>query len=104
MFLIEKTDHFDKWFKKLKDIKAKAKIAVLLKKLEAGNLSDHKSVGGGLSEFRLDFGRGYRIYYRQHKRVVIILLIGGDKSTQSADIVKAKSIWKEIKAHYENES
>ena len=104
MFIIEKTNHFDKWFKKLKDVRAKAKIAVLFKKIEIGNLGDHKSIGDGLSEFRIAYGPGYRIYYRKKGNIIILLLNGGDKNSQERDIARAKEIWKEIEANNENQS
>lgn len=93
MFLIEKTDEFDKWFRKLKDIKAKAKILLRLQRFEDGNLGDTSSVGEGIDEMRIHFGPGYRIYYKRHQARLILLLIGGDKSTQEEDIKKAKKLW-----------
>lgn len=93
MFLIEKTDEFDKWFRKLKDIKAKAKILLRLQRAEAGNLGDSASVGEGIEEIRIHFGPGYRIYFKRHQTQLILLLIGGDKSTQEEDIKKARKLW-----------
>jgi putative addiction module killer protein len=98
MFIIQKTEYFENWLIKLKDVRAKAKILARLKRAELGNLGDHKSIGDGVFEMRIDFGPGYRLYFSRIKGVVIILLIGGDKSSQSRDISKAKQIAKEIGA------
>ena len=98
MRIIEKTSEFDKWFKKLKDLKAKAKILYRIQKIQSDNhFGDTKPVGNGLSELRIHFAKGYRIYFVQKDNVIVILLAGGDKSTQSKDILKAKRIWEEIK-------
>jgi putative addiction module killer protein len=102
MYRIDKTNHFDKWFIKLKDTKVKAKIIVRLKYAELGNFGDYKSIGKGLKEFRFIQGPGYRIYFKQIGDTIIILLNGGDKSSQSKDIAKANEIWKEIEVDYEN--
>jgi putative addiction module killer protein len=97
MFLIEKTPEFDKWFNKLKDLKAKAKILFRLQKLETDeHFGDCKSVGDGIKELRVDVSKGYRIYFKEKEGKLIILLLGGDKSTQQKDIKKAKEIWNQI--------
>lgn len=93
MFLVEKTSEFDKWFRRLEDRKAKAKILLRLQRVEAGNLGDIGSVGDGIDELRIQFGPGYRIYYKKHGHRLILLLVGGDKSTQDRDIKKAKKLW-----------
>lgn len=93
MYLIEKTIEFDKWLKKLRDKTARAKILFRLQRAESGNLGDVKPVSHGLSEMRIPHGKGYRIYYKIVEKQVILLLIGGDKSTQEKDIEKAKKIW-----------
>ncbi|MDF2159119.1 type II toxin-antitoxin system RelE/ParE family toxin [Algoriphagus sp. CAU 1675] len=98
MFLIEKTDEFDKWFRKLKDFKAKARILLRLQRVEDGNLGDISSVGEGIEEMRIHFGPGYRIYFKRHQTQLILLLIGGDKSSQEEDIKKAKKLWDKYKA------
>jgi putative addiction module killer protein len=72
--------------------RAKARILARLDSARLGNLGDVLSVGGGVSEIRVDVGTGYRVYFTRHKRVVIILLCGGDKSTQAKDIARAKLI------------
>jgi len=94
MFFIEKTSEFDKWFRKLKDLKAKAKILFRIQKIENdGHFGDYKSVGNGIQEFRVNFAKGYRVYFKEKEGNIIILLIGGNKSTQQKDIKKAKEIW-----------
>jgi putative addiction module killer protein len=95
---IIKSDVFDHWFSRLKDRRAVAKIAVRIDRLATGNPGDVKPIGGGLSEMRIDYGPGYRDYYMQRKQVVIVLLCGGDKTTQARDIEAAKSLaalWKD---------
>jgi putative addiction module killer protein len=96
MFIIHKTEYFDHWLLRLNDIRAKAKILARLKRAELGNLGDHKNVGDGVFEMRIDYGPGYRVYFARSKGIVIILLFGGDKSSQSKDISKAKQIAIEI--------
>lgn len=96
MYLIQKTDYFENWFVRLKDIRGKAKILTRLKRTELGNLGDHKSVGNGVFEMRIDYGPGYRLYFARSNKIIVILLIGGDKSSQSKDIKKAKQIAVEI--------
>lgn len=97
MFLLEKTSEFDKWLKKLNDRKAKAKILLRLQRVEAGNLGDISSAGEGIEEFRIHYGPGYRIYFRRQGEKIILLLIGGDKSSQESDIKKAKALWNQYK-------
>lgn len=89
MYILETTDEFDKWLENLKDIRAKAKITVRLQRAEKGNFGDHKSVGGGVSEMRIDEGKGYRAYYTLRGNTVVFMLCGGDKSNQQADIARA---------------
>lgn len=83
---------FAEWFSALRDRTVRARIAVRIDRLAAGNPGDHKSVGDGVMELRMTFGAEYRVYYMHQGDVVVVLLIGGDKSTQDADIAKAKSI------------
>ena len=81
-----------------KDLKAKAKILYRIQKIQSDNhFGDTKPVGNVLSELRIHFAKGYRIYFVEKDNVIVILLAGGDKSTQSKDILKAKRIWEEIK-------
>ena len=89
MIEIRKTEIYDRWFSALKDRRAVARINARLRRMALGNPGDAKHVGEGVSELRLDFGPGYRVYYTQHGREVVILLAGGDKSTQKRDIEKA---------------
>ncbi len=86
MIEVRKTEVFAKWLDALKDIRARARILVRIERLAAGNPGDVKPVGGGVSELRIDYGPGYRVYYKKHGRQVVILLAGGDKSTQTKDI------------------
>ncbi|WP_262481225.1 type II toxin-antitoxin system RelE/ParE family toxin [Algoriphagus aquimarinus] len=89
---------FDKWLKKLKDIQAKAKILFRIQKIERdGHFGDCKSVGDGISEMRINFAKGYRVYFKEKDGIIIVLLIGGDKSSQQNDIKKAKEIWNKLK-------
>lgn len=97
MFFIEKTTEFDKWLRKLKDLKAKAKILFRIQKIENDeHFGDCKPVGGGIREMRVNFAKGYRVYFKEKDGKIIVLLIGGDKSTQQKDIAKAKEIWKKL--------
>lgn len=97
MFFIEKTSEFDKWLKKLKDLKAKAKIIFRIQKLETDeHFGDSKPVGNGIRELRINFAKGYRVYFKEKDGKIIVLLISGDKSTQQKDIAKAKDIWKKL--------
>jgi putative addiction module killer protein len=89
MIEIRKTAHFAKWIDNLHDIRARARILVRIERLATGNPGDVKAVGEGISELRIDYGPGYRVYYTQHGRSVVILLAGGDKSTQARDIKTA---------------
>ena len=86
MMEIRKTDAYAKWFDGLSDLRARARILVRIERLAAGNPGDVKSVGSGVSEMRIDYGPGYRVYYKKHGREVVILLAGGDKRSQANDI------------------
>ena len=94
MIAVNQTPTFKKWMSKLRDIRAKARILFRLTQVEGGNLGDYKSVGDGILEMRIDYGPGYRLYFVRNGDTVVILLIGGDKSTQDRDIEKAKEIWR----------
>jgi putative addiction module killer protein len=87
---------FGKWFDGL-DAQAAAKVATALYRLEQGNLSNAKSVGQGVSEYKIDFGPGYRIYFGRERNSLVILLGGGSKKTQSRDIRNAQSLWAQYK-------
>ncbi len=98
MYFIEKTVEFDRWLRKLKDLKAKSKILFRIQKIETdSHFGDCKSVGDGISELRVDSGKGYRIYFKEKDGKIILLLIGGDKSSQQKDIKTAKEIWNKLK-------
>ena len=98
MYIIEKTDEFDKWFRKLKDFRAKTKILFRIQRIEQnGNFGDCEPVGEGISELRIHYTKGYRVYLKEHGEKIVLLLNGGDKSTQQKDIVKAKQIWSDYK-------
>ncbi len=89
---IRRTDEFDKWLKKLRDGQARFKILTRISRLSFGNPGDVKPVGEGISEMRIPYGPGYRVYYTQRGDQIVILLIGGDKSSQDGDIAKAKEL------------
>lgn len=86
MLEIRKTQAFAKWLDGLRDIRARARVQVRIERLGAGNVGDAKPVGEGVSEMRIDYGPGYRVYFTKRGREVIVLLAGGDKRTQDADI------------------
>jgi putative addiction module killer protein len=83
---IRKTETFAHWLDRLRDVRARARVQVRIERLAAGNPGDVRAVGGGVSELRIDYGPGYRVYFKYVGREIVILLTGGDKSTQSADI------------------
>jgi len=89
MLEIRKTDTYAKWLDGLRDIHARARVQARVERLAAGNPGDVKPVGEGVSELRIDHGPGYRVYYTMRGRTLIILLAGGDKRTQAADIKTA---------------
>lgn len=86
------SDVFAKWLNELQDRNIRARIIQRLDRLQAGNAGDVKPIGEGLSELRISYGPGYRVYFMQQGPIVVILLCGGDKSTQSKDIAKAKKL------------
>ncbi len=93
---VEQTSNFLQWHKELRDLRAKIAIARRIERAENGNLGDIKSVGEGVSEMRIDVGAGYRVYFTTRGNEIIILLVGGDKSTQQNDIKRAIKLAKEI--------
>ena len=103
MIEVRKTVLFDKWMKSLKDRRAKAKIEVRIRRLSLGNPGDVKPVGEGVSELCIREGKGYRVYYVSRGKVLIILLCGGDKSSQQADIRAARSMAKELESINEHQ-
>jgi putative addiction module killer protein len=86
---IRQTQAFAKWLDGLRDIHARARILVRIERLAQGNAGDVKPVGEGVSEMRIDYGAGYRVYFTKRERATIVLLAGGDKRTQGADIKRA---------------
>jgi putative addiction module killer protein len=89
MIEIRKTDTFSKWIDGLRDIRARARILVRIERLSLGNPGDVKPVGEGVSEMRIDYGPGYRVYIKKIGQTVVVLLAGGDKRTQAKDIKSA---------------
>lgn len=96
MIEVRTTARFTKWFRSLKDRRAKARIQARIDRVEMGHFGDVASVGEGVSELRIFYGPGYRVYFVQKDAVVVILLSGGDKSSQKADIAKAKEIVRQL--------
>jgi putative addiction module killer protein len=94
MIEIRQTEQYAKWFKSLKDHNARMRINIRIRRLSLGNTGDVKPVGEGISELRINYGPGYRIYFIGKGDELVILLAGGDKSTQAKDIVKAKELAK----------
>lgn len=98
MYFIEKTVEFDKWLRKLNDLKAKAKILFRIQRIESDEyFGDCKPLGDGVREIKINYAKGYRIYFHEKDGKIILLLIGGDKSNQRKDIEKAKKILSKIK-------
>ncbi len=98
MYSIEKTAEFDKWLRKLKDLRAKAKILFRIQKIQNDeHFGDCEHVGNGIRELKIDYAKGYRVYFKVSDGKIIVLLIGGDKSTQQQDIKRANDILKRIK-------
>ena len=96
---LRKTATFSKWFDSLKDRKARARLQARIDRMEMGNFGDSAPVGEGVRELRIFYGPGYRVYYVQRGGIVVILLSGGDKGTQQADITKARNIAKELEGY-----
>ena len=96
MIEIRKTDVFARWLDDLRDLRARARIQVRIERLGAGNPGDVKPVGEGVSELRIDYGSGYRVYFKRRGRKLIILLSGGDKSSQAKDIKVAQRLARDI--------
>ena len=91
---------FNEWLDSIRDIETQARIRARLERLEDGNLGDCQSVGEGVFELRIHFGAGYRIYCGQVGNIIILLLCGGDKSSQRRDIERAKTYWLEYKREH----
>ena len=89
---------FDQWFESLADSRMQAAVDSRLARMRAGNFGDHKPVGGGVSELRIQIGPGLRVYFALHGTQVVVLLGGGDKRTQQLDIRRAQQLWKSFKS------
>ena len=96
MLDVRQTNLYAEWFSGLRDRTAKTRINIRIRRLSLGNAGDVKPVGEGVSELRVDHGPGYRVYFVQKANVYIVLLAGGDKSTQEKDIRKAKALAREL--------
>jgi putative addiction module killer protein len=96
MIEIRKTEFFARWLDELRDLRARARVQARIERLAAGNPGDVRPVGEGVSELRIDYGPGYRVYFRRHGRELIILLAGGDKSSQSKDIKAALRLARDL--------
>lgn len=96
MIEIRKTEVFVQWLDSLRDLRGRARVLARIDRLAEGNSGDAAPVGEGVSEMRIDFGPGYRIYFKKRGKLLVILLAGGDKSTQSADIKLALRLAKNL--------
>ena len=96
MIEVRQTEIFASWFKSLRDRRAKARIQARIDRMEIGNFGDVAPVGEGVSELRIHYGPGYRVYFVQRGPVIIVLLSGGDKSSQNSDIKKATKLAKQL--------
>ena len=90
------TKQFEDWYRAIRDVRSRRKIALRIDRLKVGNFGDWKSVGKGVFELRIPFGSGFRVYFARKSNILVIILYGGDKSSQSQDIQKAQEIWREI--------
>jgi putative addiction module killer protein len=97
MLEIRQTEAYSNWISSLRDQRAVARIEVRIRRLSLGNPGDVKPVGNGVSELRVNYGPGYRVYFVQRGTTLIVLLCGGDKGTQAADIEKAKALATQLK-------
>ena len=96
MLEVRQTEIFSNWFKSLRDRRAKARIQARIDRIELGNFGDVATVGEGVRELRIHYGPGYRVYFVQRGSVIVILLSGGDLSSQNSDIKKAKELAKKL--------
>ena len=96
-YTVNRTEEFDTWLARLTDLRARAKILVRIRRAERGHFGDVKLLEDGVSAMRIDWGPGYRVYFAREGRVMYLLLCGGDKSTQAADIKHAKTMWSAIR-------
>jgi putative addiction module killer protein len=98
MFIVRQTQEFQDWLDRLRDQRAQVRIAARLRLAEAGNLGDWQPVGGEVSEMRVDIGPSYRLYFTRKGSILIVMLAGGDKSTQARDIKRAQRILKQLES------
>ena len=96
MLTIKRTDEFSIWLRDLRDVRARAKVLARIDRLVLGNPGDVAPVGDGISEMRIHYGAGYRVYYIQRGDEIVVLLCGGDKSSQASDIRVAKKLASEL--------
>lgn len=96
MFEIRQTDVFRAWMRGLRDERGRAVIGRRIERMAVGNFGDHKAVGGGVSELRVPFGPGYRVYYTLRGRELVVLLCGGDKGSQRRDIARAGQLVEQL--------
>lgn len=97
MLEVRQTAAYEKWISELHDRRAVNRIDIRIRRLSLGNSGDVKPIGEGISEMRIDYGPGYRVYFVKHDKVIVILLCGGDKTTQHRDIAIAKSLARKLK-------
>jgi putative addiction module killer protein len=93
---IRQTERFRRWFASLRDSQARVRIQTRIRRLSLGNPGDVRALGEGVSEMRIDYGPGYRVYFVRRGETLVVLLAGGDKRTQSADIVLARTMAREL--------
>ena len=93
---LQSTEVFDQWLRNLQDRKGRARILARLESAQLGNVGEVKAVGDGVREMRVHIGPGYRVYFAKRGHVLLLLLCGGDKSTQARDIVKARHILRDL--------
>jgi putative addiction module killer protein len=98
MVEVRQTQTFARWLAGLRDGRARARIQARIDRLELGNAGDVKPVGEGVSEMRIDYGPGYRVYFLRHGAAIAILLAGGDKNSQDKDIVTARGLARELRS------
>ncbi len=98
MYTVRLTQDFQDWLDALKDRRAQLRIAARLRLAEAGSLGDWKPVAGSISEMRIDSGPGFRLYFTRRENIVVVLLCGGDKSSQKRDISRAQRIAKDLES------
>jgi putative addiction module killer protein len=102
MIEVRQTIVFSAWMDGLRDMQATARIAIRIRRLSLGNFGDVKSVGGGVSELRIDYGPGYRLYFTRRGATLVILLCGGDKRTQDRDILRAREMMQNLTTEHNN--